>query len=144
MVVTRRRGEVDPRRPGLGGSRHSNLAIWSALSENRNHPSYRTSPSGTWFAYCTERERIQETALRLYGRPLPIPASGAISIQPEAQAGQRIAATIGALFGVAARGGPAESAEPLGTALEDQIRYDFACTLNDAGCTGDLRHVKRQ
>ncbi len=130
------------RRTVSGGSRHSNLAKWSALSENRKQPSYRAPPVGTWFAYCAERDLIQQAALRLYGRPLPIPASRATSIQPEAQAGQRIAATIGALFAVAARGGPAEPTEPLGGSLEDQLHDDFACALNDARRTGDLRDVE--
>jgi AraC-like DNA-binding protein len=109
--------------------------------------SYRASPGSAWFAYCLERERIQQAALDLYERPLPLPEQGSISIQPEAPAARRIATIIQALLAVGARAGSGKTINPLWVSLEDQLHYDIACALN-AGTEGrraeGLKHVEQR
>lgn len=92
---------------------------------------YRAAPDSSWFAYLVERERIQQAALRLCGRPLPIPDSGSISIQPEEQDGRRIATTIRALFELGAYPNPPQTIKALGRAMEEQLQYDLACALHN-------------
>jgi AraC-like DNA-binding protein len=107
--------------------------------------SYRASPWSAWLAYCLERERIQQAALDLYERPLPLPEQGSISIQPEAPAARRIATIIQALLAVGARAGSGKTINPLWVSLEDQLHYDIACALNGGTESGGtLKHVAQR
>jgi AraC family transcriptional regulator, ethanolamine operon transcriptional activator len=105
---------------------------------------YRAPPGSTWFAYSIERVRIQQAALALYGRPLPIPPSGSVSNMLDRPAQQRIASGIRALFTAAIGAGHDESADQVCTAIEDRLRYELAGALEDAGDTDDQRHVEQR
>lgn len=109
--------------------------------------SYRAPPGSGWLAYCVERERIQQAALDLYERPLPLPEQGSVSIQPEAPAARRLAGTIQALFVAGARAVAGEAIHALWDSLEDQLHYDIACALNagsQGGGTGGQKHVEQR
>jgi len=92
---------------------------------------YRAKPGSSWFVYCVERERIQQAALRLYGRPLPIPHSHAVSLPSGETDGRRVAATVEALFALGSYPEPAPSIEALARQLEEQLIYELACALNN-------------
>jgi AraC-like DNA-binding protein len=108
---------------------------------------YRAAPGNSWFVYCVERERIQQMALRLFGRPLPIPQRGAISINPEEIDGQRVAATVEALFALGAYPDPGPWIEALARQLEERLIYELACALNNphhAECPREVRRVAQR
>jgi AraC-like DNA-binding protein len=105
---------------------------------------YRAAPENGWFVYCVERERIQQAAVRLYGRPLPIPNRSAVSIDPKEADGRRMAATIDALFALGAYPEPGASIQALARQLEEQLIYDLARALNAArygDCHREARRV---
>jgi AraC-like DNA-binding protein len=91
---------------------------------------YRAEPANGWFVYCVERERIQEAALRLHGRPLPIPHGNTVSIEPSETDGLRIAATIKALFSLGAYPQPGAAIEALARQLEEQLIFELACAVH--------------
>ena len=93
--------------------------------------SYRSPPGSAWFAYLVERERIQQAALQLFGRPLPIPDTGSLSVQPEEIDGRRIAAAIQAFFALGAYPHPSQAIEALCRTMEEQLHYDLACALHN-------------
>ena len=91
---------------------------------------YRAPPGSTWFAYCIERECIQEAAVRLSGQPLAIPNTGAVNIQPEPTDGRRIVTLIRGLFTLGAHPAtPQRSLELEIDSLVDQFHYVLARTL---------------
>jgi AraC family ethanolamine operon transcriptional activator len=92
---------------------------------------YRAEPGNGWFAYCVERDRIQSAALRLFGRPLPIPYKETVSIDPAKTDGLRVAATIEALFALGTYPQPGATIEHLAKQLEEQLVFELASAVNN-------------
>jgi len=104
---------------------------------------YRAAPGSAWIAYCVERERIQRSALKTHGRPLPVPRAGCLSIRLEPQAGWRIAATIQALLAPTAANRPSGAIDPCADALEEQLHFEIARALDTAGSLGGCRELRQ-
>ena len=103
---------------------------------------YRAAPGNSWFVYCVERDRIQQTAILLYGRPLPIPRSSAVSIEPEEADGRRILATAEALFALGAYPVPGAAIDALTRQLEERLICELACALNNRHYRESSRKVE--
>jgi len=104
---------------------------------------YRAAPGSTWFILLVERERIQQAALRLYGRPLPIPETGSTSIEPEELDAKRIAAAIHVFFAMGAYPNPTQNIDALYRLLEEQFHYDLACALHNGRRQDRSREARR-
>jgi AraC-like DNA-binding protein len=104
---------------------------------------YRAAPGSSWVGYVVERERIQQAALRLCGRPLPIPHRDAVSIDPKESDGRRVMASIDALFALGAYPKPGASIEALARQLEEQLIYDLTVALNAARQDDSSREMRR-
>jgi AraC family ethanolamine operon transcriptional activator len=105
--------------------------------------SYRALPENSWVVYCIERDRIQEVAVRLCGRPLPIPPRSAVSIEPDETDGRRILATVEALFALGTHPKPGMAVDALAQQLEEQLICELACALNKRQHAGDAPDVGR-
>lgn len=104
---------------------------------------YRALPKNSWVVYCVERDRIQEAAVRLYGRPLPIPHRSAVSIEPDETNGRRILSTVEALFALGTYPKPGAAIDALTEQLEEQLIYELACALNKRQHAGYSREGGR-
>ena len=100
---------------------------------------YRALPANSWAAYCIERDRIQEMAVRLCGRPLPIPRRSAVSIETDETDGQRILATVEAVFALGAYPKPGAAIDALVQQLEEQLICELACALDKRAHAGYSR-----
>jgi AraC-like DNA-binding protein len=108
---------------------------------------YRAGPGSSWIGYCVERERVQQAACMLYGRPLPIPRWGVVHIPPKEAGGRRVVATVEALFALGGYPQAGPSIEALARQLEEQLIYDVACALSDlryADCSRETRRVAQR
>jgi AraC family ethanolamine operon transcriptional activator len=93
---------------------------------------YRAPPGTAWLAYCVERERIQQAAVTLYGRPLPIPKDRVVSFEPGPVAMQRIVSTIRALFDIGHGSSPHEIREKLARPLQEFLCFELARVVDQA------------
>ncbi|MCG6862998.1 MAG: helix-turn-helix domain-containing protein [Chromatiaceae bacterium] len=108
---------------------------------------YRAAPKNSWVAYCVEREKVQAAALRLYGRPLPIPYRNTVNVESTEADGLRIAATVEALFALGAYPVPGKAVQTLVRQLEERLIYELACAINNrrhADCLREAKCVSRR
>lgn len=73
---------------------------------------YIAPPGAAWFVYSARRDTLQQAALSLCGRELPIPRHGVVSVRPEPMRGLRVVAAIQALLAHGADGAHAWRASP--------------------------------
>jgi len=90
---------------------------------------YRSSPETQWMSYTIDRGALQESVLELTGRPLPIPESGSISLDPTPEAGARLARTVSRTLSEGASASRSSQWAAHASRLEERLHHDIAVAV---------------
>ena len=94
--------------------------------------SYRAEPETRWMVYAIDRATLQEASIELTGRPLPIPETGSISVDPSPETGTVLARTIFETLSVAASASESSATAALAKRLQERLHYDITRAVASA------------